>query len=401
MPKVFRSSRLDELKEEQRNVRDAIFELRNNENISFKVWEWETAKEIPSGKSADTVQSEGIVGSDVYILILGSEYGDFEYGGSSTHKEYKIACSEIEEDCILIYIKEVEERDKKLKKWIEEIRDKYTYKPFKNTDQLKGLVKDKLRYLWQNKFERMDFKEIGVYKSVNDLTPDDFDIQKYHDAYISRNSDEKIKSALKEGKNILIVGRPMAGKTRAAFEAIKLSDDFKGFDVLKPLPILSKLSRVSISKLELRRDTVLFLDDLNKFAGISEFVDISSSIQYLIKKLKISRYDLPIIATCRSGEEQKKAKEEFISILRDFDEIEIEDISKKEGKKLADATGLEFGEYDFDHTPGSVTLDLKDMKTRYDRLWEESKSIFRILKILTEGGIFVSEEKTVKSVGKR
>ena len=61
MPKVFRSSRLDELKEEQRNVRDAIFELRNNENISFKVWEWETAEEIPSGKSADTVQSEGIV----------------------------------------------------------------------------------------------------------------------------------------------------------------------------------------------------------------------------------------------------------------------------------------------------------------------------------------------------
>jgi hypothetical protein len=36
-----------------------------------------------------------------------------------THKEYDIACSELEEDCSLIYIKDVERREEKLEKWIE------------------------------------------------------------------------------------------------------------------------------------------------------------------------------------------------------------------------------------------------------------------------------------------
>jgi len=153
-PKIFISSKLQELKEERDIVEKAVFELWNNEGLPFKCWRWEErAKDIPTGKHPDEVQSEGVRDSDVYVLILGSEYGDFEYGQSPTHKEYDIACSNIEKDCILIYIKDVEKREDKLKKWIEEII-KHTYKPFKNSDQLKDLVKTRLKAVWEQKWNK-------------------------------------------------------------------------------------------------------------------------------------------------------------------------------------------------------------------------------------------------------
>jgi hypothetical protein len=142
---VFISSRLEELEEERKTIEKAVSELWNNENLPFTVWKWESAKEIPTGKHPDKLQSEGVRDSDIYILILGSEYGDFEYGESPTHKEYDTACSELEEDCILLYVKEVGRREEKLEKWIEEIKNKHTFKSFVNPYQLKDLVKTRLK----------------------------------------------------------------------------------------------------------------------------------------------------------------------------------------------------------------------------------------------------------------
>ena len=146
--KVFISSRLQELKEERKVVEEAVSELWNNENLPFTIWRWESAKEIPSGKHPDKVQSKGVRDSGIYVLILGSEYGDFKYRESPTHKEYDTARSNLEEDCILIYIKEVEEREEKLEKWIDEIKNKHASKPFKNSYHLKDLVKTRLRDVW-------------------------------------------------------------------------------------------------------------------------------------------------------------------------------------------------------------------------------------------------------------
>jgi len=148
-PKIFISSRLQGLEEEREVVKEAVSELWNNENLPFRVWSWESAKEIPSGKHPDEVQSKGVRESNMYVLIIGSEYGDFEYGESPTHKEYDIACSELEKDCILIYIRKGGRIEEKLEKWIEELKNKHALKPFENPDQLKNLVKTRLRDLWR------------------------------------------------------------------------------------------------------------------------------------------------------------------------------------------------------------------------------------------------------------
>jgi hypothetical protein len=172
--KVFISSRINELKKEREAVESAVFELYNKEGLPFTTWRWETAtKDIPSGKLPGEVQSENLKRSDVYLLILGAEYGS-KTGLSSTHKEFEEARLEFDKDCILIYVKNdegtVQRREERLKILLKD--RKGTYKEFEDIRELKELVKDRLRGLWQEKFEK------GVSKGVSwldksDMTPDD------------------------------------------------------------------------------------------------------------------------------------------------------------------------------------------------------------------------------------
>ena len=133
-PRVFISSRIRELEEERVAVEEAVKELWNNEDILYKTWRWETAsKDLPSGYTPDEVQSKELKKSDVYLLILGVEYGP-EEGISSTHKEYDEALFESDKACILVYVKNdkntVKKREKRLRQWLERIAGEVTYKGF-------------------------------------------------------------------------------------------------------------------------------------------------------------------------------------------------------------------------------------------------------------------------------
>ena len=174
--KVFISSRIKEMENERDAVESVFVNLREKENINFISWRLEKeSKTIPSAKSPDVVQSENLKESDIYLLILGSEYGR-KKGMSPTHKEYNEALFEIDKDCILIYAKNdedtVQKRDERLKKWIEEMRETRTCKPFKNVEELKIFVKNRLRHLWYEKFEKgVSKRGSGLDKS--DMTSDD------------------------------------------------------------------------------------------------------------------------------------------------------------------------------------------------------------------------------------
>jgi len=211
---------MKELSEERVAVGEAVSELWTHENLPFTIWGWEDAKEIPSGKHPDEVQSKGVRDSDIYVLILGSEYGDFEYGESPTHKEYDIACSEHEQDCILIYIKEVERRrEEKLEKWIEEIKNRHTFKAFENRDPLKNLVKTRLRDLWNKGKWKADIPTIQSTLRKGETFEGDFFKKEpewidFEEGFVveRREVDEIIK---KLGNNNiqLVLGEPASGKS--------------------------------------------------------------------------------------------------------------------------------------------------------------------------------------------
>ena len=65
----------------------------------------------------------------------------------------------------------MQKRDERLKKWIEGMREIHTRKAFKNVEELKRFVENRLRYLWQEKFEKgVSKRGSGLDKS--DITPD-------------------------------------------------------------------------------------------------------------------------------------------------------------------------------------------------------------------------------------
>jgi len=217
--KVFISSRMNELEKERAAVGEAVSELWTHENLPFTIWGWEDAKEIPSGKHPDEVQSKGVKDSDIYVLILGSGYGDFEYGESPTQKEYEIACSEREEDCILIYIKEVERREEKLEKWIEEIKNRHTFKSFKNSDQLKDLVKTRLRDLWNKGIRRAGIPTIQSTLRKGETLEGDFFKKEpewidFEEGFVvERKEVYKIIKKLENDNIQLVLGEPASGKS--------------------------------------------------------------------------------------------------------------------------------------------------------------------------------------------
>ncbi len=231
-----------------------------------------------------------------------------------------------------------------------------------------------------------------VSRPVKKLTHDDFHITNYNKFYIERESDKQLENLLRERKYVFIIGIPMLGKTRMAYEASK---KLKGFYLLKP-----KYEKIAIQKLKLpffEKKIVLFLDDLNKYVGKFDLDD-------LIRKLKKESKDFVVIATCRSGKEFDEvfARKEMETLLTRCEKGKTEPrkLKQDEESELATAVDKRLERIASDGTPGSITIDLRYMKQRYEELGDE-KFILKCLKLLREGYIFLWKENLVKEVSNR
>ena len=248
-----------------------------------------------------------------------------------------------------------------------------------------------LYFIWERAVTiKKELAEVfDVARPVKKLTPADFHITNYRQFYIERESDKEIEDLLKERKYVFITGIPMLGKTRMAYEATK---KLKEFYLLKP-----KYGEIDIQKLKLpffKKKILLFLDDLNKYAGKFDLDD-------LIRKLKKESKDYVLIATCRTGKEfdQVFAKKEMETLLTQCQKGKTEPrkLEPEEERRLATAVDKRLERIASDGTPGSITIDLRYMKERYEKLGNE-KFILKCLKLLREGNIFLWKENLVKEI---
>lgn len=224
---------------------------------------------------------------------------------------------------------------------------------------------------------------------VKGLTPEDFGIQKYKKAHVSRESDATIESLLEKNEEyILITGKPKIGKTRASYEAIR---KFENFLLIKPRPEEIEIEKIIFPPWS-NKNLILFLDDLE------EFIDMG--IEHVINILKKKSKKLIVVATCRTGEELNRVKTE---IYRQFTTVELEEISEGDWKILIGDIRKEDKNLErnlrqqFDGTPGSATLDLEDMRRRYKGAGD-SQVILKSLKLLRSGNLFLYKEDRVKDV---
>ncbi len=202
--------------------------------------------------------------------------------------------------------------------------------------------------------------------------------------YSSRPEDDLILAKIESRENVLIVGPPLAGKTRAAYQAFKRLS--KPHDVIIPRGDDITLEMFLVPwDYKFWRPRILFLDDIQTFVDKKGF-------ERLLRAFLDS--GTIIVATCRSGIEYKKVVAKLAAtdidpaIIFGGGRIELKVITEEEGKLIADAVNRSWADVKFNGTVGSILLPLREMEIRFQQCNLEEKTILRAIKLLFISGIY-------------
>lgn len=191
--KIFISSVQKELETE----RLAIDELITDSPVLSRYFETVLFERTPArAVSSKKAYLDALKGSDIYIGILGFEYGTMGKDGfSATEREYRLATKYKKITLFFIKGRQDEKRDKRVRHLINEIKDEergFVYKRFDNYRQLKNEVYESLKIFLQEKGINIKSETIkDAYK---------FDNQAYLQARLQDISSDKVRGFLKRAK---------------------------------------------------------------------------------------------------------------------------------------------------------------------------------------------------------
>ena len=220
-----------------------------------------------------------------------------------------------------------------------------------------------------------------VWKKSTSLKPKDLlGLRPYNNYYYLREEDDKVNRFISGGENVLLVGSPLAGKTRTVFES--LTNGERIYDIIKPKSVEFSHTSIHIPRhIKPWRPRVAFFDDIHEFAA-------RQNLPYLLKAFREN--NIPILATCRSGFEFERL-DKAIDITQYFDKnvVKVESIDDKTGKMIAVNNHIKWNEIKFNHTIGSIFMPLKEMEYRFTHVLNEiEKRILRTIKKLHITGLY-------------
>lgn len=228
-----------------------------------------------------------------------------------------------------------------------------------------------------------------VWKKSSSLKPEEvLGERPFKEYYYTRQEDDRIRKCLNDKNSALIIGPPLSGKTRAAYQA--LISQNKPCDVLIPRCDNINLETFIFPKnFRFWRPRIILIDDLHRFVEQQNF-------EHLFKVAK--DHSAIIVSTCRGEIEYQKVKNKMAEKGMDLEKIfceviELKRISEDEGKKIADRVEIKWDEVKFDGTVGSIFMRLLEMEKRFDECDNVEKTILRGLRDLYLCGIF--EERQV------
>ena len=178
--KIFVSANQRELKEERFAVKDIITSSQTLKEF-FDVFLFE---DLPAkGKPPASTYLKQVDNSDIYIGIIGDEYGiKGKDGISATEREFRhfIKLKRQRESIIFVKGRDDSKRDKDTQRFIKTVRDSFVYKRFTNADELKAQVLNSLisylddkRMLSKTSFDRTICHE-AEYKAIDENEVKDF-----------------------------------------------------------------------------------------------------------------------------------------------------------------------------------------------------------------------------------
>src|SRR3989338_333783 len=165
--KIFVSANQKEIKEESLSVKEIII---NNSTLRefFDVFLFE---DLPAkGKPPASTYLKQVDNSDIYIGIVGNEYGiKGKDGISATEREFRrfIKTEHQKESIIFIKGRNDSKRDKDTQRFIKTVKDSFIYKRFTNTDELKTQVLNSLISYLDDKrvFSKTPFDKTLCYEA--------------------------------------------------------------------------------------------------------------------------------------------------------------------------------------------------------------------------------------------
>ena len=223
-----------------------------------------------------------------------------------------------------------------------------------------------------------------IWKNSKKLKPTDvldfrgqenYGFKKY---YYERDMDAEIAKRITQNEHTLIIGAPLAGKTRAVYQS--LANLKQSLDLIIPhnKDFDTEHLRIPYQKTFWRKP-VLFLDDIDKITSKNGFDRL---LQLFMNK------SILIIATCRLGPEYDFLKTKLERELIIFkDPIEIHKMDTDEGEKIAREVGTGLSK-DFDGNIGSIFLPIESMRDRYKQCDPDEKCILKAIKRLYYAGIY-------------
>jgi Flp pilus assembly protein TadD len=240
-------------------------------------------------------------------------------------------------------------------------------------------------------------RKVWFYKSTSRLKPTDINPSHawYDPFFVERPAVAAGMKILASGQGLILIGVPLVGKTRCAYEVLKRLPKHYVLGI-RPQNLDVANIKVPRSYLIFKPRLVLFLDDLQLYL---EKVDPAHFSQHLLKQTG----SFAVLATCRSGKEldsvqQDKTFSSFIN--QNLQEVHPEELSKGEEQVLAKHFRRDWNEVAFNGTPGSIVFDLEVMRRSLETSGLFSKTLMRSMYLMRKAGLDVYRKTLVEQVAK-
>lgn len=239
-----------------------------------------------------------------------------------------------------------------------------------------------------------------IWKKSASLKPKDVMGERpYTDYFYERAEDAILKKQIESRNNVLVIGPPLAGKTRAVYQQfIRMK---KKADILIPRNI-GMPSFVFPSPRKFWRDRVIFIDDLQYF------IEKQENYHLLFRKAKEKK--ISIVATCHTGLQYKKVKnkllEQNLELETLFDKkiIEYDKITSETAQEITSKININWNNVKFNGTVGSLFMKLSEMERRFDNSSNIEKTILNSIRMMYITGLWnnnVFSLEWIKLVTKR
>ncbi len=227
-----------------------------------------------------------------------------------------------------------------------------------------------------------------IRKDAKDLTPEDVlglrgkGKYGYKEYYYERDFHRELVKRIREGRDAIVVGMSLSGKTRTVYEALKSLGAGYAVTLLDKFDPMEKPD-LTVPELPKGRDAkkrVLVIDDINNFIGKPNF-------DMLLKNFMDD--DVTVVATCRTGPDLAGYVGTELSTL--FGKpVEIPRLKEDEADQVVKEADVQPPD-SFDGNIGSFFIPLAAMKVRYGELSREEKRVLKAINKLHFGGVFIEK----------